>query len=547
MYKIFTMILLLTACSPAMEKNDSHIFIRVNQLGFYPGEIKTAVILSDKNLTGKRFFLVDKIGNVQVFSDFIKKKLNKYADFNFVYEIDFSDFKDTGKFFIRIGNSVSPEFTITQTVYDSLPSKLLTFFKVQRCGYTDPLMHEVCHIADVTEVIDGGRKIKEKFDVTGGWHDAGDYTKFLNTTAFSTYMLLFAYDFAPDKFSFDENKNGVPDILEEAKIGLDWLLRANYRNEKFITQVQNEKDQSVGWRLPERDPLQFDRPGFVGVGKNLIGIYTAALALGARIWRETINFPDFADRLESTAKTFYDLFDKVPDIDTTGTGFYIDKHYEGKMALGSIEMYLLTKNGRYFDNALEFARKAGPEAWWGWGNVAAIADYRIAKIKPEFVEFIEKSLEQFAQHSNSQTFGECVDLYWGSNLNLLGAPLMNILYKDLTGEKRFDKISVYNRDFILGRNPWGISFIYDEGSNYTRHFHHQIAYFNKGKLPGGVTGGPVMKSVYGDVKIEYSGKDSLSRFQTEKCFYRDDKNDYICNEPTISTNATAIFVFGLQK
>ena len=547
MLKILTILLMVTACSNAGEKSGEQIFIRVNQQGFNTDDYKSAVVLSNIDLQGKRFFVVDKIGDVEVYSDFISKKLRKYADFNFVYEIEFSDVKESGKYYLQIEGITSPVFSVGKNVYSSFASDMLEFFKVQRCGYTNPELHNVCHIADVTELVDKNGRRKEKFDVTGGWHDAGDYTKFVNTTAFSTYMLLFAYDFAPQRFSFDNNRNNVPDILEEAKIGLDWLLRANYHNKELITQVQDEKDQSVGWRMPEKDPLQFDRPGFLGIGKNLIGIYVAALALGSRIWKETINFPEFSIKLKETAETFYSLKNTVDDIDTTGTGFYRDKHYSGKLALAAIEMYLLTKDEKYLTDAENYGRDAGPEAWWGWGNVAALADYKIARFNPDFTELLKKSLEKFAEHSKKKDFGECVDLYWGSNMNLLGASLINILYERLTKDNSFDKMATINRDYILGRNPWGISFIYDKGENYVKHFHHQVAFFNSGKLPGALSGGPVMKSVYGDLKIKYLENDRYVNFQTDSSYYRDDRNDYVCNEPTISANATAIFVFGMIK
>ena len=547
MHKIFILVLLFTACSTAQNKNDGDIYIRLNQVGFLNNDYKSAIILSNTDLSGQKFVVTDFTNNNVVFTGKIPKSNGQYADFSNSYVINFTAVTQTGKYIVKIGKHSSVEFQISPQVYSDFAPYLLKFFKVQRCGYTNPIMHKVCHIADVTEIIENGKLRNEKFDVTGGWHDAGDYTKFLNTIAFSTYMLLFAYEFAPEKFSFDLNKNSIPDILEEAKIGLDWLLRANYNDKKFITQVQNEKDQSVGWRMPEKDPLQFERPGFLGIGKNLIGIYVSALALGSRIWQDVIKYPEFANKLSDTALKFYSLRDEVQDVDSTGTGFYLDKHYEGKLALAAIELFNLKNDEKFLDDAIYYAKQAGPEAWWGWGNVAALADYKIAKIKPQFVDFLKKSLAQFAKHSDKQTFGECVDLYWGSNLNLLGAPLINTLYKKLTHDNSFDKIAVINRDFILGRNPWGISFIYNKGKNYVRNFHHQIAYFNGGKLPGGLSGGAVMKSVYGDINIKYSTKDKYERFQTKTCFFRDDKNDYVCNEPTISANATAIFVFGILK
>ncbi len=547
MHKIFILFLMLTACSPARDKNNEKIYIRLNQIGFLNNDYKSAVILSEYELTGQKFVVYNFDNSEVVFSGEIGNNIGKYGSFNYSYDINFTQVRKSGRYAVKIGKYSSFEFQISPNIYSDFAPYLLEFFKVQRCGYTHPIMHKTCHIADVTEVIENGQQRNEKFDVTGGWHDAGDYTKFLNTTAFSTYLFLFAYDFSPEKFSFDLNNNSVPDILEEAKIGLDWLLRANYYDKKFITQVQNEKDQAVGWRMPEKDPLQFERPGFIGIGKNLVGIYVAALALGSRIWRDEIKYPEFSDKLLKTAMKFYSLKDTVPDVDSTGTGFYLDKHYEGKLALAAIELYNLQNDEKYLDDAIYYAKLAGTEAWWGWGNVAAFADYKIAKVKPQFVDFLKKSLIQFAKHSKKQTFGECVDLYWGSNLNLLGAPLINVLYKNLTSDNSFDKIAIINRDFILGRNPWGISFVYKKGKNYVKNFHHQIAYFHGGKLPGGLSGGPVMKSVYGDIEINYSTKDIYARFQTETCFFRDDRNDYVCNEPTISTNATAIFVFGLLK
>ncbi|MBK6912731.1 MAG: glycoside hydrolase family 9 protein [Ignavibacteriales bacterium] len=142
---------------------------------------------------------------------------------------------------------------------------LMLFLKVQRCGPTNPFLHQPCHLSDVSAVI--GDSTVVSIDVTGGWHDAGDYIKFFSTAAYTTYMLLFAYEFDEEKFNFDNNGNSVPDILEEARIGLDWLLRCNYAPGKIITQVQDLDDHKLIWRMPEDDSLMFDRPGFYGIGK----------------------------------------------------------------------------------------------------------------------------------------------------------------------------------------------------------------------------------------------------------------------------------------
>jgi len=69
-------------------------------------------------------------------------------------------------------------------------------------------------------------------------------------------------------------------------VGLDWLLRANYRTGKLVTQVQDLRDHTAFWRMPENDSLRYDRPSFTSFGKNHIGIFTAVMALGARVWKK---------------------------------------------------------------------------------------------------------------------------------------------------------------------------------------------------------------------------------------------------------------------
>ncbi len=542
--KILLLLLFTIGCSGAQQnKMTKEIFIRVNQVGFTSNDIKTAIVFSNLPLDNSKFYIVEKIGKVKVFSDKLSKRLSGFNDFNFSYEANFTDFNTEGDYYLQVESSESFPFKIDNELYKQLTSNLLKFFSVQRCGYTKPSLHKTCHIADATSLRIKKDTLQKSFDVTGGWHDAGDYSKFLNTTAFSTYMLLFTYEFTHNYFCLDSDNNNVSDLLEEAKIGLDWLLRADYENKLFVTQVQDEKDKTVGWRMPSNDPVGFDRPGFLGIGKNLIGIYTATLALGSRIWDENLNYRSYSEKLLNAALTFYQLKDNVPNIDTSGTGYYRDTDYTGKLALGAAELFQSTKDTLYLHDAKRYAKIAGAESWWGWGNVAAIADYIIAKEDTSYTDFLRKSLVHYKEVSDKHLFGEGVGLYWGSNMSLLGVALTNILYKSLTGDSQFDELAAIHEDYILGRNQWGVSFIFGEGTVFPKHLHHQVGYFNNGKLPGGFAGGPVMKSVYGDIKLDYKSYDRFIRFQTDDAYYRDAYVDYITNEPTISGNATAIFVF----
>ncbi|MDO8260452.1 MAG: glycoside hydrolase family 9 protein, partial [Candidatus Magasanikbacteria bacterium] len=182
------------------------IFVRANQVGFLPNDIKTAIIMSKGNLTNTSFNIVNAKSEKTVFKGKIDTSRGKWGNFPFNYQIDFSRITDAGVYHIEIENKKSFTFKISKNIYDGITDSLLLFLKVQRCGPTKPFLHEPCHLYDSPQVI--GDDIEGGIDVTGGWHDAGDYVKFLNSTAYTTYMLLFSYEFDKSKFEFDHNKNG---------------------------------------------------------------------------------------------------------------------------------------------------------------------------------------------------------------------------------------------------------------------------------------------------------------------------------------------------
>lgn len=529
----------------------SEIYIRINQVGFLPEDVKTGVILTDQDLYKHEYSIINTKTNKTAYKGKLFNSAGRYGNFRYTYKFQFTELKETGTYIFVIDKKKSYPFKISKNVYDGIVDLLLQFFTLQRCGYTEPHMHEVCHRADATSVIENGKEIGNKHDITGGWHDAGDYVKFLNTTAYATYALLFAYDFAPEKFSFDNNKNNVPDILEEAKVGLDWLLRANLpdrqagkKKYKLITQVQTLRDHDVGWRMPENDPLQFERPAYVGIGKNLIGIYVAALSLGSRIWKTKFDYKEYSDKCLTTAENIFSIHKDVPDVDTNGTGMYIDKKFYGKLALGAVELYKSTRRSELLRLAKEYADSAKSDYWWSWGDINSLAHYRLAEYDKKYIEYIRKNLEHFNESGSKNVFGQGAAYSWGTTNTFMGICLQNILYKTLTNDNTFDTLDVFQRDFIFGKNQWGVSFIYNIGSNFPKNFHHQIAYYNKGYLPGGFAAGPVTKEFLDAYNIPFEKSDKYSKFQTDDSYYRDDRMDYICNEPTITANATAIFVMG---
>ncbi|MHC1736831.1 MAG: glycoside hydrolase family 9 protein [Ignavibacteriaceae bacterium] len=542
MNKIPGFVFLLTAlvlggCSAAVS---SEIFIRVNQVGFLPGDVKSAVVFSTTSLDGQTFKILSD-QNKSVYSGKLPENAGKWGNFGFNYKIDFSSVRTAGTYYIEVLKTKSPKFKIANNAYKGVVDSLLKFLKVQRCGATNPVLHEVCHIYDSPTVL--GDKSITKVDVTGGWHDAGDYIKFLSTTALTTYMLLFSYDFDSFKFGFDSNNDGVPDVLEEAKVGLDWMLRCNYAPGKLINQVGDLKDHTVGWRLPENDPLKFERPAISSIGKNQVGIYVAVMALAAKIWKQRFFDNEFSKRCLNAAENIYAVRNSVPDTDSAYTGMYAESNFNGRMALGLIELYNTTKGSQYLNEAISYGDKAGADYWWSWGDINGLVNFRLAQHMPRFKDYLYQNLNAFNLNKDSTIYGEATAFTWGTTNTLLGVALQSILWKKLNFSTAYDSLAAYQRDYVLGKNPWGVSFIYGIGSKTVRQLHHQVAYFRNGYLPGGISAGPAPRELLKNYTIMRTNT-SLSRFNSEDVLFFDDKEDYLTNEPTIVTNATAIFVFG---
>ena len=516
-------------------------YIRTNQVGFLPKDIKTAIVISRINLSDKKYSIKNYNSDEIVLEKTLSLTPYKYGDFNFCYDVDFTELNSDGNYYIEVDGQKSYPFAINDTIYNPVRDSLSLFFKVQRCGPTNPFLHQPCHLSDATKVF--GNDDSSAIDLTGGWHDAGDYVKFLKTTAYTTYMLIFSYEFDKEKFGFDIDKNNVPDILEEAKVGLDWLLRCNFEKYKLVSQVQDERDHKVGFRLPEKDSLQFDRPAFVSIGKNAIGIYVAALSIAARIWKEKFCDDEFAKKCLTAAENIYSIKNSVQDIDTTYSKMYLEKSFEGKLALGAIELYITTQNKNYLNEAIDYAEKAKSDFWWSFGDINSLADYKLAKFKPEFANYIKNNLINSKNRIDTLLFREGLEYTWGTTNSFLGVSLQAVLYKKLTGSNEFDSLSTFQRDFVLGTNPWSISFIYNIGSEFPKHLHSQVAYFHKGYLPGALSAGPAPIKILNNYSIKRTNYD-FDKFNSDSVKYFDDIQDFITNEPTIVGNATAIFVFG---
>lgn len=545
MFLISTLLLLATPLKTQQLDESNHI--RINLLGYLSNDDKIAIVGSEENLAGQLFYLVqendpEKIvfkGTVSV------NRGNQNTPFKYNLPCDFSSFNKPGEYKILLANgTLSHSFSIGDIeLYQNALSTVLDFFHSQRCGDTDPILHKPCHLNDSNAAI----------DVSGGWHDAGDYIKYMITTTFAVVEMLTAADYAYS-YGFDNAmddsspKNGIPDLLDESRIGLDWILKmtADYKSGNYYYQVSGEEDHE-GWRLPEDDDLARDkgktRSLHKGWGGNILGRSIAALAIASRIYKQ-YDLEFASNCLERAEGLFGDRENYTNSQPAIPVHFYNEREWLDDMVLGASELYLATGKSEYSNYAKENLKKLkGSDIGWNGSDYLAFASCYKAKIEDEFcLDKMKNSLEDLVINSNNDPYYLSSGYAWGTTAIFTADGQKAIMYYYLTSDSSYLNLAIAQRDYLMGRNNWGISFVVGLGSVYPINAHSQLNNL-AGLQRGAVVGGPAEKSswerVFPNLKIE---DDRYEQFQSEIIYY-DNQEDYYCNEVALDYAAPAVFLF----
>jgi hypothetical protein len=216
------------------------------------------------------------------------------------------------------------------------------------------------------------------------------------------------------------------------------------------------------------------------------------------------------------------------------------------MALAGAEMYRLTGNRKYLDDAEKNANQIGSQYSFDYGDLNSMACYQIAQLDPQFktnaAGALKHDLQSYSADASGNQWGAAQKHFdWGSGAQMAGASLEAMWYQSLTGDSQFRPMAIRQRDYLLGNNPWGISMLSGAGTVWPHHPHHQIADLKHMDLPGFWAEGPVTKKTFSDEHIKLRVRpDPLAAFQTSGAVYHDDTEDYTTNEPTLDMNATGL-------
>ena len=596
MKNLFVVWWLFAGMSALAQSLPASSWIRINQLGYQPASVKVAVLCSKDQITTDAWQLVDAATQKASISIMLEKDYGVYGPFEHTYRLNFSSIKKPGRYYLEAGNTRSPEFEIGENVYKGAAGFCLRYMRQQRSGF-NPFLKDSCHTHDgyVLYGTEVGIKDSTHIDVTGGWHDASDYLQYSTTSANASYHLLAAYRdfphvFADEKLSNGlDGKNGIADVLDEAKWGLDWLLKMHPRPDWLFNQVGDDRDHK-GMRIPKEDTNYYgrgmERPVYYINGSiqqrgkfmnNTTGTsstaakFASAFALGAATWCK-IN-PAYSALLTQKSMSALRFANKKPGVTQTvsvlSPYIYAEDNWVDDMELAEAAITamqgkgIIVKTYEGLSKAESFARGEKLTPWLGadtakhyqWYPFINIGHYELAKQlsgkrRDTISGYYKTGIERVWNKAKQNAFYRGIPFIWCSNNLTASFAIQCYWYKQLTGDKTFDELEQANFDWLFGCNPWGTSMVYglpawgdtpeDPHSAFTHLKHYPI--------DGGLVDGPVYSSIYNNlIGITLYQPDEYARFQSGLAVYHDDYGDYSTNEPTMDGTASLIYLLAAKE
>ena len=566
--------------------------ILVNQLGYFTGAAKRATLLASGN-SGISFEVLDESGD-SVFQGESEPLGEDMDSQDIVHVLDFSDLEETGSFTIRAEDgqesrtfNIGDSKTWSALLYDSL-----NYFYQNRSGIAIEeqyitsgdaarLARAAGHKPDSATVEKGG----QTQDVTGGWYDAGDHGKYVVNGGISVWLLQNQFEvsqvtgteeaYADGSMNIPENNNGCPDILDEARWELDWMLTMLVKDGEYKDMVYH-KVHDAKWTGLGIAPAEDQEARVIKEPSTAATLNVAACAAqGARLWREYDE--GFADVLLDTAKRTYAAAKAHPSVyasleKTEGGGAYGDDEVTDEFYWAAAELYLTTGDDRYWEDlsssswfleipsSLSGGEAKGTFGSFDWGHTAALGTLSLSLGKEEADRIEDKICEVadlYVETEKEQGYGqpyrqswiswqdEDEGYVWGSNSFVADNSIIMAYAYLLTGEKKYYNGAVSGMDYLLGRNPMDISYVTGYGSNTAVYPHHRFwANQIDEKFPlvpcGVLVGGP--NSGMEDPWVQGSGW-KKGMIVPATC-YLDNIEAWSVNECTINWNAPLAWLTG---
>jgi endoglucanase len=569
------------ALAAAVHHADSSSFIRANQIGYLPDAPKVAVLCTLDSAIARTFVVKNARGTV-VLGPARATNDGAFGPCMVTQRLDFSALRREGDYTIEAGSATPVAVRINATAYDGGADTALYYMRQQRSGW-NPLFRDSVHRYDGNVIDDSGRVVK-RIAVSGGWADASDYLQYVATSATATYMLLAAYRDHPHAFADAfgaqgiAGANGVPDVLDEARHGLDWLLRMYPGGSEMYNQLADDRDHTYFDMITD-DSADYgwgkgrERPVYPCTGKpqglfkyrnrstgyaSTAGKYASAFALAADVLRSD----PLSRTLRERAVAAYALGRRSPGVCQTAPGtapyFYEEDNWTDDMELGAAELFALTHERNYLHDAADFARQEPVTPWMGadtarhyqwypWHNNGHYVLWTTGSPddRTTIASYYREGLTKVAARATNG-FRVGIPFIWCSNDLMASFATQAILYRRMTGDNRFRGYEQAAIDWLFGANPWGTSMMigYPNSGRSARDPHSvHASKLGPQVLLGGLLDGPVYRSIYSNLRgIRLLKPDEYAPFNTGFIVYHDDLGDYSTNEPIMDGTASMVYL-----
>lgn len=537
--------------------------IWVDQVGYLPEGNKRAIL----NFASDDFEVIAEDGKT-VFTGKTKHFGTDDISGADVYTAEFDDLRAEGKYRIKAGGASSVSFTVSRDVYGGLLKDLLKCFYYLRCGdaldpeYAGQYYHAPCHMSKATVYGEDADPV----DVTGGWHDAGDFGRYSTAGAVAVAHLLYGVRFFGGLLNihFDipkaECERGtLPDILAEVKVELDFLLKMQRPDGGVWHKVTTFRHAE--FIMPEDDHGELF---LFHVSSLATADIAAVFALAYTVYRD--HDGAYADKLMQASLRAYEWLEANPDpllfynAPGSGTGEYSEDEDISNRYWAACSLYEATGDDRYLRDAsslykalAEYDAHAPRKGYqgdvftcMGWGEVAGLGSLSLIlkddnnALTDSIRQSFSKEADRLRMTASKNGFNLCMskaDFIWGSNMELLKYLMILSIADRVDGTGKNRDLILSGVDYLLGMNSMDTSYVTGHGEHAYKHPHLRPTAVDgiEDPWPGLVSGGPNMGLQ--DARAKSVDPNSPPM----KC-YLDHEDCYSLNEITIYWNSPFVFV-----
>jgi endoglucanase len=563
--------------------------VLVNQTGYLAELPKLAVIKTTSKNPLK--WELHKRGGAVAASGETKTFGKDAASGDDVQIADFSAWKTPGKdYTLWVSGEGSHPFDIGKDVYKKLKYDALAFFYQNRSGteikmpyaggkqWTRPAGHVNVppNLGDKNASCLKDSGCDYKLDVTGGWYDAGDHGKYVVNGGISAWTLMNQYEravargtegeFRDGKMNIPERKNKLPDLLDEARWELDFMMKMQVPDGQPKAGMVHHKVHDKDWTVLGTRPDKDAEPRFLWPPSTAATLNLAATAAQcARIFEKLDRA--YSARCLAAAEKAWNAAAANPAVyagtSGVGGGAYEDNNVSDEFYWAAAELFITTKKAPYkafLDKSPLFKKLPimqgtdGLPSAFDWGNVGALGTISLAMVPnllpPKDIDDCKIAVETagdafvalVAEEGYRLPFKPGAKGFpWGSSSTVLNNALVLGLANDFSGESKYLAAAAEALNYLLGRNPLDKSYVTGYGERPLLHPHHRFWAHQANAAfpsppPGVLSGGP--NSGLQDPYVQAAG---LAGCPPEKC-YADNIEAWSANEVAINWNAPLAWV-----